>query len=148
MILGGKYSFNVKSTYIHTVYKQYIHKYISEIETPWERGEMRNTKVGVPTVVQQDQQHLWSTGTWVWSIARHSRLGIWHCYSCSIGIWSLAWELICHRVTKSEKKKKYKNLKRLLRGVIIKEVKGHWNRQLGRGNRGESPEIDSHIVVN
>ena len=31
---------------------------------------------GVPTVVQQDQQHLWSTPAW------HSGLRIWHCHNC------------------------------------------------------------------
>ena len=35
--------------------------------------------------VQQDQKHLWSTGTQVQSPAQHSGLRIWCCHSCGVG---------------------------------------------------------------
>ena len=36
-------------------------------------------------MVQMDHGHLWSTGTWVQSLAQHSGLRIWRCDSCGSG---------------------------------------------------------------
>ena len=52
----------------------------------WISSQLQNTRnVGVPTVVQWDQQHLWSPGMKVGALAQHSQLRIWHCHSFSLG---------------------------------------------------------------
>ena len=45
----------------------------------------KNIHTGVPTVMQQDQQCLWNTGTQVQSLTQDSGLKTWHCHSCSVG---------------------------------------------------------------
>ena len=54
-----------------------------------------------------DHQRLWSSGTQVQSLTRHSGLRIQHCHSCRIvttvaQIWSLAWELLMPQTAKKE----------------------------------------------
>ena len=45
---------------------------------------IKNKCIGIPVVVQRDQQYLGSTGTQVRPVW-HSGLGIWHCRSCGLG---------------------------------------------------------------
>ena len=45
----------------------------------------KTNKLGIPTVTQRDQWHLWSTETQIQSLAQHSGLRILHCLSCDIG---------------------------------------------------------------
>jgi len=51
-------------------------------------GLFSNTHVllGVPAVAQWNQQHLWSTGTQVQSLARQRRLEILHCHNCGLDL--------------------------------------------------------------
>ena len=44
--------------------------------------ELLKGSLGVPTMSQWDWQQLWSTGTGVQSLAKHSGLKIHYCYSC------------------------------------------------------------------
>ena len=48
-------------------------------------NKTKNSKGGVPAVVQQDVWHLRSAGTMVQSPAQHRRLRILHCHSCGLG---------------------------------------------------------------
>ena len=55
-----------------------------EISIIYKESKLFKRVLGVPTVVQWDQQCLGSTGTQVWSLAQHSGLRIQSCCSCGL----------------------------------------------------------------
>ena len=71
----------------------------------WKDTQHQESSGGVSTVAQQDQWHLGSAGTQVWSLARHSRLMILHCLGCNCSTdLILAWGTLM--LWGSQKKKK------------------------------------------